>query len=266
MLTCLYDTTPYVVTFHSGGHSSSLRNRLRGWQWKVQGPLLRRAGKLISVSEFEASYFEKVLNLPNGSCPVVANGVEGDADVSHEVPQVIPGLIVSPGRLERYKGHHRVIEALSIVRNSVQDARLLILGSGSYEGELRAVIQREGLDECVEIRSIPAIARSQMRHTLGSANVVVILSDYESQGIAAGEALLAGRPLIVTASSALKELSDQGLAVGLPRDASPELLARQIIEVMQRVHVPATPPLPSWDVCAEALLGIYDRVLTQRRS
>src|SRR5436305_1960576 len=34
---------PYVLTFHSGGHSSRLRNALRGLQWTVLRPLLSRA-------------------------------------------------------------------------------------------------------------------------------------------------------------------------------------------------------------------------------
>jgi glycosyltransferase involved in cell wall biosynthesis len=44
---------------------------------------------------------------------------------------------VSCGRLERYKGHHRVIEALPLVQQTVPDATLHILGSGPYEKELR---------------------------------------------------------------------------------------------------------------------------------
>src|SRR5271165_2228889 len=38
---------PYLVTFHTGGHSSRLRNAMRATQWRLAGPLLRSAVSLI---------------------------------------------------------------------------------------------------------------------------------------------------------------------------------------------------------------------------
>src|ERR1700691_6087813 len=38
---------PYLVTFHTGGHSSRLRNAIRTNQWRLAGPLLRNAVLLI---------------------------------------------------------------------------------------------------------------------------------------------------------------------------------------------------------------------------
>ncbi len=37
---------PYIVTFHTGGHSSSFRNRIRSLQWKLLRPLLSSASEL----------------------------------------------------------------------------------------------------------------------------------------------------------------------------------------------------------------------------
>jgi hypothetical protein len=39
----------------------------------------------------------------------------------------VPGRIVSCGQLERYKGHHRVIEALPYVMHEIAEAHPLIL-------------------------------------------------------------------------------------------------------------------------------------------
>src|SRR6516165_1124482 len=46
---------PYLVTFHTGGHSSRLRNAMRTIQWRLAGPLLRNAVSLIAVRRFEAA-------------------------------------------------------------------------------------------------------------------------------------------------------------------------------------------------------------------
>src|SRR5437764_2348658 len=64
MLAAWRANIPYVLTFHSGGHSSRVRNALRRLQWMVLRPLLSRARKLIAVSGFEANFFRERLRLP----------------------------------------------------------------------------------------------------------------------------------------------------------------------------------------------------------
>src|ERR1700730_331826 len=43
---------PYLVTFHTGGHSSRLRNAIRTTQWRLATPLPRNAASLIAVRRF----------------------------------------------------------------------------------------------------------------------------------------------------------------------------------------------------------------------
>src|SRR5438132_771490 len=63
MLVAAQRHLPYVVTFHSGGHSSMLRLRLRTLQWLALVPLLKRAARLIAVSPFEATLFGRLPGL-----------------------------------------------------------------------------------------------------------------------------------------------------------------------------------------------------------
>ena len=56
-----------------------------------------------------------------------------------------PGLVVSVGRIERYKGHHKAIEALPHLLKTRPDARVEILGAGPYEPELRALADELGV-------------------------------------------------------------------------------------------------------------------------
>jgi glycogen synthase len=64
MLAALKANIPYVLTFHGGGHSSPLRNRVRGLQQLMLRPLLARARRLIAVAEFEVDLFGSRLRLP----------------------------------------------------------------------------------------------------------------------------------------------------------------------------------------------------------
>ena len=65
---------PYIVTFHTGGHSQQLRNALRSAQWRLVGPLLREASALIAVSQFEALTMTRQARLEDGSVIVIRNG------------------------------------------------------------------------------------------------------------------------------------------------------------------------------------------------
>src|SRR5215471_3064307 len=125
---------PYLVTFHTGGHSSWLRNAMRNTQWRLAGPLLRNAASLIAVSHFEAAALTQHARLGDKPVIVIRNG--GALPRPRTGTVAVPGRIVTSGRLERYKGHQRVIEALPYVMHEVPEAHLLILGRGPYESDL----------------------------------------------------------------------------------------------------------------------------------
>jgi glycosyltransferase involved in cell wall biosynthesis len=249
---------PYVVTFHSGGHSSGLRSRARTLHLRTMRPLLEGAARRIAVSAYEARRFESVARL-TGAIDVVPNGAE--LTLPFVLPVPIAGLIVSPGRLERYKGHHRVIEALPHLLGRVPEARLRIVGNGPYEPELHRRAARLGVADRVQIAGIPPADRVGMATLLASASVVAILSEYESQGISAVEAAVLGRPIVVTDATALHELVERGVAEGIPENSTPEAVAAALEQQLLRPMVPTPQQLPTWDGCASGVLQIYRDVV-----
>lgn len=257
---------PYIVTFHTGGHSSGLRNRMRSVQWRALRPLLTRATKLIGVSHFEADYFRDLLRLPAEQFAVIYNGVT--APGVSQLPASIPPqtLIISVGRLERYKGHHHLIAALPLLREWRPDARLLILGNGPYEAALRALAREVGVAEHVDIRFVPANDRQGMAELLSQASLVALLSEYEAHPIAVMEALALRRPVLVASTSGLREIAEQGLARMISLKSTPAeiaLAARQQIE--EPVVLPAHLTLPTWDDCASRLQSIYNESLRREQ-
>ena len=52
---------------------------------------------------------------------------------------------MSVGRLERYKGHHRILRALPAILAQEPNARLVLVGSGPYEQPLRAMASQLGV-------------------------------------------------------------------------------------------------------------------------
>ncbi len=264
MLAARQARIPYVVTFHTGGNSSRLRTAIRDTQWYTQRSLLQGAAKLIGVSHFEANYFRTLLRLSRKRFTVIPNGGTTLPDVYVSTAQTTP-LIISPGRLERYKGHHRLITALPAIREQHPGTRLLILGVGPYEAELRTLAQQIGMAEHVDIRSVPASDRVAMAQELSQASVVALLSEYEAHPVAVMEALALRRPVLVADTSGMSELAQQGLARAIPLASSPAEIAHA---VLQQIEEPLVPPsefaLPTWDECAKQVRAVYSQCVKER--
>jgi glycosyltransferase involved in cell wall biosynthesis len=262
LLAALRRDLPFVLTFHSGGHSSRLRNAVRRTQHALLRPLMARAARLIGVSEFEADFFSARMRVPRERFAVIPNGAAMPAP-SRGVT-VDPHLIVSGGRLERYKGHHRAIAALPELIRRVPDARLHVVGTGPYEGELRALVRTLGLDDRVTIAAIPGSERQKMADLLASAGLFVLFSEYEAHPVAVVEALSLRRPVLVSDTSGLGELAAKGLCRAIPRDAGPSEVAAAIAEELEaRREIPDL-TLPDWDDCAQSLSEVYDDVWNSR--
>lgn len=262
--------TPYVLTFHSGGHSSAARRRARGLQWRLLAPLLRRADHLIAVSRFERTHFSEATGIAQSRFTVVPNG-----GALPPVPQQVsprPGRIVSSGRLEHYKGHHRVIEALPLIRERVPGADLLILGSGEYEGELRSLATRLGVADAVEIRHLPPSDRAAMARELGAASVMAALSSYEAHPVGIMEAVTLGLPVVGLDVAGTGDLVEDHLVTGIPEDSSSAVVADALTSALQETarrpgpHVPQAIDLPTWETTAEGVASVYRRVLAQAAS
>ncbi len=250
---------PYVVTFHGGGHSSEARNRVRGLQRALLKPLLKRAERLVAVARFEIEEYggelgigaEQFVLIPNGTDLAFSNA--GSANGQPEGPPAIASI----GRLERYKGHHRVIDAFPFVLKREPEARLVIVGKGPYEEELRKQAQALGIAEKVEFTSTPPDQPTAMAELLQGISLVVLMSDFETHPLVALEAAAAGRRLLVADASGLAELAADGFARAIPLDESPEGVGEAVIEELGKPPQSKRPQLTSWDECAAELLTLY---------
>ena len=251
---------PYVVTFHTGGHSCSWRNAIRGAQWRALKPFLAWADKLIGVSRFEADLFRTRLRLPGRKFTVIPNGSNLPRPESEICAPGQDGtLIVSVGRLERYKGHHQVIAALPRLLQARPDVHLRIIGSGPYEAALRAQARDLGVAEHVEIGPIPPTDRHGMACALSRASLAVLLSEYEAHPIAVMEALSLGVPMLVADTSGLREIAEQGFVRAMPLNSTPEEVAGAINQqlALPRPTGPTSLTLPTWDNCVNKLSALY---------
>ncbi|MEM7273615.1 MAG: glycosyltransferase family 4 protein [Actinomycetota bacterium] len=289
---------PTALTFHSGGHSSRLRNLIRPIQVRVLKPYLLQARALIGVSRFEAELFSRRIGISQDRIAVIPNGVDrpktGSSPDGEQTPAptaepdvVDPGpvdprsaaeasgcgpddkIILSAGRLVRYKGHHRMIKAMPKILADEPRARLLILGQGPYESSLRRLVDRLGIADRVTFDSVPSDERDRLEALFRSASVAVVLSDYESHGMVAHEAIDVGLPLVVLDRSALGELAASGAARAVPPRATRQEVAEIVLRCLAEEATSARRSSPrstpangvTWPEITDRLEGLYRRVL-----
>ena len=260
MLRALTLGVPYVVTFHGGGHTSGLRNRARVTQRRLLRPLLARAARLVAVARFEIDQYGRELRLPQERFALIPNGTDlAFTRPAAAGPAASNGrtTIATIGRLERYKGHHRVIAAFPEVLKRDPEAVLKVVGSGPYEEDLRHQAEALGVADRVAFSAVPPDQPAAMAELLGHVSLVVLMSEFETHPLVALEAAAAGCRLLVADSSGLAELAADGFARAVPLDESPAELARVVVEELGKPAPTRRPKLSSWDECAADLLALY---------
>jgi len=162
---------------------------------------------------------------------VVPNGV-GIIDTGERagLPEGLNVLLV--GRLSEHKGQDVAVRALALLRDRGLDAHLTLLGDAfpGYEA-FRSSLVRLG-DELGISDRLHLVGFRDPKPYLYAVDVVIVPSRMESFGIAAVEALLAGRPTVVSRVQGLLEIVEDGIT-GLTVPAGD---ATALAEAVERLH------------------------------
>jgi len=143
------------------------------------------------------------------------------------IPEGAP-VAVAVGRLEPEKGHPTLIEAWPLVHHHFPTAHLLIAGEGSERDRLEGLAAAHLRSEfCCE--SVAFLGRrDDIPAVLAAADVVVMPSYREAQGIAILEALAAERPVVASNVGGIPEMISDGENGILVPSHDPSALAAAI--------------------------------------
>lgn len=184
-------------------------------------PLLRRAllaplllaHHLVLNSHFTEQVITSTWPRLRGRSDVVHNGVAGPPHRTVARDDVTHPRLVFVGRLSERKGVDVAVRALARLRARGVDATLDVVGATfagneSFDASLAQLVTRLGLDEHARFHGLVG----DVWGFLAAADVALVPSRLEeSFGNAAIEAVLAGRPVIASATSGLRE-AVRGLA------------------------------------------------------
>lgn len=255
-----------VVTLHSGWPNSLVTRLLNAPYKFLLGKILKCADKIVCVSEFERDYFRCFLGASREKFVVIPNGTNfEDFHNIRNWPNIVPHnakIILSIGRLERYKGHQYVIRSFSKMKH-LRDSnlKLIIVGSGPYRSRLLKLVKNLKLEEHVLILS--GLSREEVVGLYQRCEIFILLSRYESSGLSVIDAFAAGKPVIVSDVSYLHEYVKQGRAIGVPYPPCPKEVAKKMQIVLKETQnfVPRNVPVLSWDDVADRIDKLYADLL-----
>jgi glycosyltransferase involved in cell wall biosynthesis len=217
---------PYVLTVHDllehmygSRNASTLRRNLHFY---LTRHVLRKAARVIAVSQFTRNEIEKLLAIPDARIEVVYNAIDerflrghatdADRELIAQRYLVNYPFILYAGAIRPHKNVVRIIEAFSALKSELQkeqqfpDLKLIIIGDDlSSHPRLRRTVVRSGVQN--DVRFLGFVPIEVLRIFYDVAKVFVFPSLYEGFGLPPLEAMAHGTPVVTSNTSSLPEVA-----------------------------------------------------------
>lgn len=228
-------------------HGTELLRRggVGGWlRQQIRRATLERAELVLANSRFTAALVAEVA--PAARCAVLPLAVDherfspGDQRESRRrlaLPEH-SRIVASVGRVQPYKGHRIVIEALSrlepALRKSVQ---FVVAGTGPSTESLQQLAHDLGVAE--QVRFLGYVPESDLPDVYRSADVHMLLSehtasDVEGFGLVSLEAQACGTPAIGSQSGGISDAIDHGRGGWLVPPGDVDAVMRHLIDLVEK--------------------------------
>jgi glycosyltransferase involved in cell wall biosynthesis len=175
-------------------------------------------------------------------------------------------IVLFIGRLSPIKNIEQLITAFG--RASIPNGRLVLVGPSEhdYEHQLKITVTREGLKHCVTFAG--PLYDDEQKAALAAAHLFVLPSLNESFGNAAGEAVAAGVPVLLTENCGIAPIihGRAGLAVPLGVDSLSEGLRAMMDPEMRHRMTEGREEVKrelSWDEPIRQTEELYRRIIAE---
>jgi glycosyltransferase involved in cell wall biosynthesis len=168
-------------------------------------------------------------------------------------------------RLVERKGIGDLISAADSIRQQRPNFKLIFVGRGDQEAELRAAVESLGLQPWVEFKG--AVLHHLMPEIYSQAEIFILPSLNEGMSNAVLEAMAAGLPIITTYTGGTAELL-RGNGIIIPKQSS-DAIAKAILELWDDADLRCTMGQRSrkiaetltWERVTDEYLNLYERAL-----
>lgn len=221
---------PFVLTEHSTGFARKIYS---SWQLKLAKKAIQESKSCIAVSPSLADLISKQFQenktkwlwVPN----VVADRFEGPKTNEREGR---PLRFLNLALMTEKKGQLDLIRAFVELINKGTRAELWFGGDGPIRVQLEDMVKSSGISESVHFLGI--VPPDEVPGLLTQVDVMVVSSHYETFGVVAAEALMAGIPVIATRCGGPECIVESGDGL-LVEPRNPESLATAMLKIAQTI-------------------------------
>lgn len=177
----------------------------------------------VALGLAQADKFDVIMNGIDDSffCPLEAHRIKALKE-RHSISDD-DFVIGSVGRLSKEKGHDILLAVFAKIADAHPSAKLLLVGDGAEKNKLMAA--HPALGDAGRV--IFAGSMEDVRPALAAMKIFVLPSRYESQGIAAMEAMASGLPVVASDVGGVRAIINDGqdglLARPLPDDLADKI-------------------------------------------
>jgi glycosyltransferase involved in cell wall biosynthesis len=236
-----------VVTVHDLAvlrHPEAFNRWTRTYSPQLVPRVLRRARRVIAVSEFTRRELIELLDVPAEKISVVPNAV--GPDFTQDGDAASGDYVLAVGTLEPRKNLERLVDA---VRRT--DKELRVVGARGW-GKVK--VEGNGVSWLGEVTD------AELARLYRGASCVAYPSLYEGFGIPVLEAMACGAPVVTTRGTAMEEVADGAAVLVDARDAD-EIAAGIERAELERDQLVARGLERArafrWDAVADATVRVY---------
>lgn len=207
---------------------------------------------------------DKIVLVPNGVD--IHRFMPPTNDARGDVGQE-PQTLLFTGFLIKRKGVNHLLDALALLPDDVPPYRLVIVGEGPEEADLRAQVQALGLHAKVEFAGFQS--QTVVQDWMRRARVFVLPSLEEGQGVVLLEALASGTPVVASDVDGIRDVitpdvgcrvpvaNAHALAVGIEMMLRTDAATWQAMSHAARLRAV---DVYDWDTIAVRFVEIYTRL------
>lgn len=213
---------PLVFTHHTMYHEyvhylPGVRTVLRGMMLRYVGNYCRRADMIIAPTPEIRDFAVKTYGLWHKPVKAIPTGItteqfrRGDGRwvrASFSIPDDAP-VLVFVGRLGREKNVQFLLQMFQLISQNREDVHLVLVGDGPQRPRLVQMVEEAALQPRVHFTG--TLPKEKVIDVYHAADVFVIASTTETQGLATLEAMAAGLPVVGVDAPGTRDMVQHGV-------------------------------------------------------
>lgn len=192
----------WYINTHGFDPAHTVKNKY----WRISKMAEANTNRSFAISKGIQNMFIGADISPKNKIDLIYYGFEFDSNFSYKTElRFGEQQLCIVGRLTAFKGHRFAIEALRILKPDFPELKLVIVGWGELEAELKSLVKEKGLEENVVFTGFQKNARDYMY----SSDIILLPSISEGFGIVLAEAMSVKRPIVAFDVPSPNELLEQ---------------------------------------------------------